>query len=59
MVFSSVTLLAEVLAAVLAAVLGALVVVLAAALGAAGVAVDEEQAVTRVSVAAVASVAMS
>jgi hypothetical protein len=57
-VIRAVTLLAEELAAVLAAVLGALVV-LAAAGGAAGVAVDEEHAVTRVRVAAVASVARS
>jgi hypothetical protein len=58
MVLSSVTLAAELLAAVLVAVLGALVV-LAAAGGAAGVAVDEEHAVTKVRVAAVASVARS
>jgi hypothetical protein len=56
---SSVTLLAEVLPDVLAAGLGALVVELAAAGGAAGVAVDEEQAVTSARVAAVARVANS
>jgi hypothetical protein len=56
-VLSSVTLPAAALE-VLAAALGALVE-LAAAGGAAGVAVDEEHAVTRVIVAAVAKVAKS
>jgi len=58
-VLSSVTLLADVPAAVLVAVLGALLEELAAAGAAAGDAVDDEHAVTRVRVAAVASAARS